>query len=100
MWIKSENGTAVRPPETETFPGGVMVRRNFRFVEASGTPEDEAYVPAHWCYEEWQMTSDQYEVYEVQQADVDFLTMENDWLTEENEQQQADIDFCLMMLEE
>lgn len=100
MWIKSENSNDDKPSVLEPFPGGVIVRRNFRFVEASGTPEDETYVPAHWQYEEWQMTSDQYEVYEVQQADVDFLTMENDWLTEENEQQQADIDFCLMMLED
>lgn len=33
-------------------------------------------------------------------ADIDFLTMENEYLTEQTEQQQADIDYCLMLLEE
>lgn len=46
------------------------------------------------------MTAEQYEVWLTQQADNDFLIMENEILTEENEQQQADIDFCLMLLEE
>lgn len=33
-------------------------------------------------------------------ADIDFLTMENDYLEETVEQQQADIDYCLMLLDE
>lgn len=33
-------------------------------------------------------------------ADLDFVTMENEYLNEVNEQQQADIDYCLMLLEE
>ena len=37
---------------------------------------------------------------ERMQADIDFLTMENESLEEQNEQQQADIDYCLMLLEE
>lgn len=34
------------------------------------------------------------------QADIDYLTMENEYLEEVTEQQQADIDFCLMLLDE
>ena len=34
------------------------------------------------------------------QADIDFLTMENEYFEETVEKQQADIDFCLMMLDE
>lgn len=37
---------------------------------------------------------------EILRADMDFITMENEYLTEQNEQQQADIDYCLMLLEE
>lgn len=37
---------------------------------------------------------------EQMQADIDFLTMENEYLEGVTEQQQADIDFCLMMLDE
>lgn len=33
-------------------------------------------------------------------ADIDFLTMEDEYLTSQTEQQQADIDYCLMLLEE
>lgn len=36
----------------------MILRRDFRKVEAS---ED---VPEHYTYEEWQMTADQYEVYQ------------------------------------
>lgn len=95
MWQKSENGDTERPLEVEpTNTGIVIVRKNFKSVEAT---ED---FPAHWLYDEWQMNCDQYEVWLAQQADVDYLTMENEILTEENEQQQADIDFCLMLLED
>lgn len=34
------------------------------------------------------------------QADIDYLTMENEYLDEVTEQQQADIDYCLMLLDE
>lgn len=37
---------------------------------------------------------------EQMQADIDFLTMENEYLDEVTEQQQADIDYCLMLLDE
>lgn len=36
----------------------MILRRDFRKVEAS---ED---IPEHYTYEEWQMTADQYEVYQ------------------------------------
>ena len=98
MFQKSENSDALRPPELEPMLNGMIVRRNYTFVEAM--EDEENPVPAHWIYEEWQMSKDQYETWAVQQADNDFLTMENEILTEENERQQADIDFCLMLLEE
>lgn len=34
------------------------------------------------------------------QADIDFLTMENEYFEEQNDQQQADIDYLLMITEE
>ena len=37
---------------------------------------------------------------ERMQADIDFLSMENEYLDEVTEQQQADIDYCLMLLDE
>lgn len=36
----------------------MILRRDFRKIEAS---ED---IPEHYTYEEWQMTADQYEVYQ------------------------------------
>ncbi len=103
MWQKSENSELSQPSELETYRDIVIVRQNFEFVEAETEEQDGETIilmPAHWKYDEWQMTSDQYEVWLIQQADVDFLSMENDFLVEENEQQQADIDFLLMMVEE
>ena len=69
---------------------------------------------AHWEYEEWQMSSEQYEVWLTQQADIDFLTMENEYLdqlttamagiitkqTADAEQARADIDYLLMLTDE
>lgn len=37
---------------------------------------------------------------EILRADVDYLTMENEYLEEQAEQYRADIDYCLMLLEE
>ena len=51
MWLKSENSEITKPLETEVCGNIVIVRRNFNLVEG------------HWAYEEWQMTSEQYEVY-------------------------------------
>lgn len=98
MFQKSENSEPIQPPAMEQTRNGVIIRRNFIFVDA--VENEDIPIPAHWEYEEWQMTAEQFEVWLTQQADNDFLTMENEILTEENEQQQADIDFCLMLLEE
>lgn len=63
MWKKSENGESKKPAELESYPGGMIVRRNFRLIEASEE------MPEYWSYEEWQMTSEQYEVYVVMMAE-------------------------------
>jgi hypothetical protein len=95
MWIKSQNSEKLRPSNIFEDKTAIIVRRNFNFIEE----QDEEH-PAHWEYEEWQMSKKQYEIFLSQQADVDFLTMENEFLIEENEQQQADIDYLLMITEE
>ena len=59
MWVKSNNGESTKPAEVEICQGGVIVRKNFHLIEAT----DE--MPEHWEYEEWQMTKDQYDVYQV-----------------------------------
>ena len=58
MWTRSENGESVQPMGVEISNNGVIVRRNFRVV-----PEGED-MPAHYEYDEWQMTKEQYEVYQ------------------------------------
>lgn len=58
MWIVSECEGS-RPPELEQCRDIVIVRRNFRYVAAT---EEKA---AHWEYEEWQMTKEQFEVYQA-----------------------------------
>lgn len=58
MWTRSENGEAVRPMEVEISSNGVIIRRNFRVV-----PESDE-MPEHYEYEEWQMTKEQYEIYQ------------------------------------
>ena len=57
MWQKSKTGDSVKPVEVEKSGDYVIVRKNFRFYKET----DEE--PAHWEYEEWQMTKDQYDVY-------------------------------------
>lgn len=64
MWIKSENGESLKPSVVEHCGNCTIVRRRFNFIEAT----DE--FPAHWEYEEWQMTNDQYEVYAIMQAQL------------------------------
>lgn len=63
MWNKSSNASAVKPPEVSIDTSGVIVRRNYHHVQASG--ED----PEHWEWEEWQMSPEQYEVYLAMQAE-------------------------------
>ena len=65
MWIKSENGNGVKPPALVETPNGVIVRKNFRKIQAEGE------MPEHWGYDEWQMTAEQYEVFQTLTADLD-----------------------------
>lgn len=57
MWSKSSNGEPIIFPEFEESGNNVILRKNFKLIEA----DDE--FPAHYEWEEWQMTKDQYEVY-------------------------------------
>ena len=62
MWTKSENSEPIKPPEVSADGNGVIVRRKFKFIEAT------AEIPAHWEWEEWQMTRDQYDFYVAMSA--------------------------------
>lgn len=95
MWIKSQNSEELRPDDFYQNDKGVIIRRNFIFIEQQGEEQ-----PAHWEYEEWQMTKKQYDIYLAQQAEVDFLTMESESMEEDIEQAKADIDYLLMITEE
>ena len=68
MWIRSENGENVKPSAVERCQDLVIVRRNFRHIEES---ED---FPAHWEWEEWQMSAEQYEVYQAMKQESDDLS--------------------------
>lgn len=57
MWQKSRNCEDVRPLETERTGNCVIVRQNIHRVAEYG---DES---AHYEYDEWQMTVEQFEVY-------------------------------------
>ena len=80
MWNKSGNGESQKPPEVSIDPSGVVVRRNYNLVSA--TEE----FPAHWEYEEAQMSKEQYEAWSSQNT--------------VNEQDRADIDYLLMITDE
>ena len=62
MWTKSENSETVKPPEVSADGNGVIVRRKFKYISAT------AEIPAHWEWEEWQMTRDQYDFYVAMSA--------------------------------
>ena len=94
MWQKASNAEALEPKYVSEDASGVIVTKNHIFIPAMDD------VPAHWEYEEWQMTHEQYEVMAAEQADVDFLTMENEALEDDMEQAKADIDYLLMITEE
>lgn len=64
MWHKSENGESIQPLAFERSGDNIILRRNFRLVEAT---EDK---PTHYEYDEWQMTNEQYEVYQAFDAQV------------------------------
>lgn len=58
MWSKSSNGEKVIFPEFEESGNNIILRRNFKLIEASDD------IPEHYEWEEWQMTKEQYEVYQ------------------------------------
>jgi hypothetical protein len=57
MWRKTENSDDKKPLEKETSGDHVILRKDFKLI-----PETEE-VPAHYEYEEWQMSAAQYEIY-------------------------------------
>lgn len=59
MWKKSENSESVMPKFMEVSGNSIILRRNFRFVEATEM------LPEHYEYEECQMTKEQFEIYKV-----------------------------------
>lgn len=64
MWIKTENSDA-RKPDPVIYSGNrVILNRNFRNIPAS---ED---IPEHWEYDTWDMSREQYEVYQYQEAQL------------------------------
>lgn len=68
MWTKSENSNSLKPEQIEFSGEYVIVRKDFAVVEAT---ED---YPEHWQYDEWQMTKEQYEVYEIISIQGDAIT--------------------------
>ena len=58
MWDKSENGEIAKPKELEFSGNSVILRRRFKRID--GTEE----MPEHWEFEEWQMSMEQYAIYE------------------------------------
>ena len=73
MWTKTQNGESIHPPVKELSGDTVIVRRNFRLINA--TEE----MPEHYEYEEWQMSAKQYEIY---QNFEDAISEQNDALIE------------------
>lgn len=65
MWNKSENSETHMPPSIERSGNYVILRRNFIFVEESDSH------PAHYEYEEWQMSVEQYEIYRYFSEQID-----------------------------
>lgn len=58
MWTRSSNAEPVKPEAIERSGGHVILRKHFKFVT------DTEDFTAHWEWDEWQMTADQYEVYQ------------------------------------
>lgn len=57
MWKRSENSDPLKPLAYEESGNNVIIRRNYAAVPAT---ED---MTAHWTYDEWQMTREQYDVF-------------------------------------
>lgn len=57
MWIRTENGEQNKPLEFERSGSNVILRRNFTLISETSD------FPAHWEYDEWQMTAKEYDIY-------------------------------------
>ena len=57
MWRRVENSDNTKPLEKEESGNFIILRKNFKLI-----PETEE-VPAHYEYNEWQMSAAQYEIY-------------------------------------
>lgn len=64
MWVKTENSDSNIPASFERIGNNVIIRRRFQLVAAT----DER--PAHYEYEEAQMTAEMYEVYQNFEAQI------------------------------
>jgi len=58
MWTRVENGDPMKPLEYEESGNNIIVRRAYHKIAA------DAEMPEHWSYEEWQMTREQYAVFD------------------------------------
>lgn len=65
MWTKSANGEPVKFPEYEELGNYVILRKDFRLVDET---EER---PMHYEWMEWQMTKEQYEVYQQMSSLID-----------------------------
>lgn len=59
MWQKSENDSRVKPASVERSGNSVIVRKSFKMVDND-----------HYEYDEWQMSEEQYEVYQSLEATI------------------------------
>lgn len=64
MWTKTENSNSIIPMAIEASGDNVILRRQFRLV---GATEDK---PKHYEYEEWQMSREQYQIYQVLEKQI------------------------------
>lgn len=62
MWTRSENSDSTRPDAFEFSGNNVIVRKGFKLISATDD------IPEHYEYDEWQMTKDQYDVYQYHQG--------------------------------
>ena len=58
MWIKSMNGESIAPKQKEITGNHVILRKNIKLIEAAEE------LPNHYEWDEWQMTAEQYAVYQ------------------------------------
>ena len=57
-WIRTENSEAKKPETVIRSGNRVVINKNFKKIQAT------AETPEHWEYDTWDMTAEQYEVYQ------------------------------------